>query len=183
MVSRLPILSLSLLLLARPAVHAQQLTADDFFHGGAQSYLSNNVPKALEVVTNGRAIYPDDIKLKKLEELLKQQNQQQQQQQQQQNQQQQDQQQKEQDKKDQQQQNKPDEQKQQEQQKQKQQQSKTDKDKQKSGQPQKAQAVPAGQMSPEQAKRLLDAQKGEEEALVLKPQGKPENPDKPVKDW
>ncbi len=179
MALRLPILSLSLLVLTLPAVHAQQLTADDFFHGGAQSYLSNNVPKALDIVTNARAIYPDDVKLKKLEELLKQQNQQQQQQ----NQQQQDQQQKEQDKKDQQQQNKSDEQKQQEQLKQKQQQSKSEKDKQKSGQPQKAQTVPAGQMSPEQAKRLLDAQKGEEEALVLKPQGKPENPDKPVKDW
>jgi outer membrane biosynthesis protein TonB len=178
MALRLPILSLSLLLLARTAVHAQQLTADDFFHGGAQSYLSNNVPKALDIVTNARAIYPNDIKLKKLEELLKQQNQQQQQQQ---NQQQQDQSQKEQDKKDQQQKNKSDEQKQQDQQKQ--QQAKSEKDKQKSGQPQKAQTVPAGQMSPEQAKRLLDAQKGEEEALVLKPQGKPENPDKPVKDW
>ena len=175
MASRLPILSLSLLLLARTAIHAQQLTADDFFHGGAQSYLSNNVPKALEVVTNARALYPGDIKLKKLEGLLKQQNQQQQQQQ--------DQQQKEQDKKDQPQPNKSDEQKQQEQQKQKPQQSKSDQDKQKSGQSQQAKATPAGQMSPEQAKRLLDAQKGDEEALVLKPPGKPENPEKPLKDW
>ncbi|MCU0783804.1 MAG: hypothetical protein MUF81_07095 [Verrucomicrobia bacterium] len=51
-------------------------TADDIFHGGVVNYLSNNIPKALEVVTNGRALFPDDIKLKKLEELLKQQNQQ-----------------------------------------------------------------------------------------------------------
>ena len=71
------------LLLALPAVHAQQ-TADDYFHGGAISYLSNNIPHALAVVTNGRAIYPEDSKLKKLEELLKQQQQQNQQQQQQQ---------------------------------------------------------------------------------------------------
>src|SRR5437870_763936 len=72
------LLSLSLLL-ASSAAFAE--TADDFFHGGAVNYLSNNIPKALEVVTNGRALYPDDVKLKKLEELLKQQNQQQQQQQ------------------------------------------------------------------------------------------------------
>ena len=70
------LLSLSLVL-ALPAAFAE--TADDVFHGGAVIYLSNNIPKALEVVTNGRSLFPNDIKLKKLEELLKQQNQQQQQ--------------------------------------------------------------------------------------------------------
>ena len=38
-------------------------------------------------------------------------------------------------------------------------------------------------MSPEEAKRLLDAQKSEEQVLQWKPQGKPENPNRPVKDW
>src|ERR1044072_4214476 len=70
---------------------AQALPPDDFFHGGAMAYLSNNIPTALERVTNGLALYPNDEKLKKLEALLKQQ---QEQNQQQQNQDQQDQQQK-----------------------------------------------------------------------------------------
>src|SRR5215471_5072094 len=39
---------------------AQLAPPDEFFHGGAQAYLSNNIPKAWEQVTNGRAIYPDD---------------------------------------------------------------------------------------------------------------------------
>src|SRR5262245_37485464 len=50
-------------LLFTPALNAGAQSADDFFHGGAVNYLSNNIPKALEVVTNGRAIYPDDVKL------------------------------------------------------------------------------------------------------------------------
>ncbi len=167
---RLPLLlSLSLSLFAAlPAAFAQALPADEFFHNGAQSYLSNNIPAALQVVTNGRAIYPDDEKLKKLEELLKQQ----QQQQQQQDQQKQDQDKKDQDKKDQQQKD------QQKDQQQKPQQSKQDKqksDEQKESKP--------GQMTPAQAARLLDAQKGEEEALVFKPEDKPKDETKPVKDW
>ena len=162
---RLPLLISLNLLLALPAAYAQVAPADDFFHNGAQSYLSNNVPAALEVVTNGRAIYPDDVKLKKLEELLKQQQQQQQQQ---------DQPKQEQDKKDQQQKEQPKDQPQ------KPQPSKPDK--QKSGEKQEAKAKP-GQMTPAQAARLLDAQKGEEEALVFKPEGKSKDETKPVKDW
>ena len=69
--------SLSLLLMTLLAAGAQ--TADDFFHGGAQRYLTNNVPGALEVVTNGLQRFPDDGKLKKLYELLNQKQQQQQQ--------------------------------------------------------------------------------------------------------
>jgi len=38
-------------------------------------------------------------------------------------------------------------------------------------------------MSPEQAQRLLDAQKGDEQFLQLKPQNPPESPNKPIKDW
>src|SRR5580692_10058443 len=74
----LPI-SVSLLLALRAA---QAQTANDFFNGGAQSYISNNIPKALESVDAGLKQYPDDVKLKKLYELLKQQQQQNQQNQQ-----------------------------------------------------------------------------------------------------
>src|SRR6185503_18934205 len=76
------LLSLSLLLLALPATLAQ--TAEDFFHGGAMFYLSNNIPKAKEEVASGLKLFPDDMKLKKLEELLNQQQQSQSNQQQQQ---------------------------------------------------------------------------------------------------
>jgi hypothetical protein len=38
-------------------------------------------------------------------------------------------------------------------------------------------------MSPEEAKRLLDAQKGDEQVLQWKPQGKPEDQNRPIKDW
>src|SRR5579862_5082539 len=61
---------------------AQLAPADDFFNGGAQFYISNNIPAALERTENGLKIYPDDVKLKRLEQLLKQQQQQQQQNQQ-----------------------------------------------------------------------------------------------------
>jgi hypothetical protein len=38
-------------------------------------------------------------------------------------------------------------------------------------------------MTPEEAKRLLDAQKGNEQVLQLKPQGKPEDRNRTAKDW
>ena len=60
-------------------------SAADYFHGGAMAYLTNNIPAALDVVSNGLVQFPDDEKLKKLEELLKQQQQQNQQDQQDQN--------------------------------------------------------------------------------------------------
>ena len=60
-------------LLVLPAARAQWLTADDFFNDGAHSYISNNIPQALQSVQNGLQRYPDDEKLKKLYELLKQQ--------------------------------------------------------------------------------------------------------------
>src|SRR5262249_12864846 len=92
MTSRILLLSLSLLLLAWQKAGAQLAPPDDFFNGGAQLYISNNIPGALDRVENGLKIYPDDVKLKKLEQLLKQQQQQQQNQQQQDQQQQKDQQ-------------------------------------------------------------------------------------------
>jgi site-specific DNA-cytosine methylase len=193
------LISLSLLLLVGQKVRAQLAPAEDFFNGGAQLYISNNIPAALERVEMGLKTYPDDEKLKKLEELLKQK----QQQQNQQNQQQQDQKNQQQQKD---QQNKSDEQKKQEQQKQDSQQ-KQDQQKQsdqkKDEQPkppeqkkdsgdkpkdekqdqQQGQPVKPGEMTPEEAKRLLDAQKGNEQLLQMKPQDKPRDPNRPVKDW
>ncbi len=203
MTSRL-LISLSVLLIAAQKLCAQLTPAEDFFNGGAQLYISNNVPAALERVEMGLKTYPDDEKLKKLEQLLKQQQQQQNQQQQnQQNQQQSQQDQKQQDKKDQQQkqdqkqqqdqkqnseQQKQDQQKQSDQKKdeeQKQQRKKDSGDKPKGEQQdqQPGQPAKAGEMTPEEAKRLLDAQKGNEQLLQLKPQDKPHDPNKPVKDW
>ncbi len=44
------------------------------------------------------------------------------------------------------------------------------------------QAIP-GQMTTEEAKRLLDAQKGEEQVLQFPPEGKPRDARRPFKDW
>ncbi|HXI73552.1 MAG TPA: hypothetical protein VNN22_24680 [Verrucomicrobiae bacterium] len=194
---RLPLLiSLSLLLCAAQKICAQLAPADDFFHSGAQLYISNNIPAALERVQTGLKAYPEDEKLKRLEELLKQQQQNQQQQNQQQNQ------------KDQAQQQQKNQQNQSEQQKSPEQ-KKQDEQKQaeqKKDEPQKPQEQPKaspekkegekpedqkgegqpmapGQMTPEEAKRLLDAQKGDEQLLQPKPDGKPRDNRKPVKDW
>jgi hypothetical protein len=163
-----------LLLFAWQKVCAQLAPAEDFFNGGAQFYISNNVPAALERVESGLKLYPDDEKLKKLEQLLKQQ---QQQNQQQQNQQQQNQQSSQQNSQDQQ---KQDQQKQQAQQKA----SAQKKDGEKQDKPgTEAQPVKEGRLTPEEAKRLLDAQKGGEQLLQPKPQEKTRNPLRPVKDW
>jgi Ca-activated chloride channel family protein len=197
MTSRRLLLSLSLVPLAWQTVHAQLAPAADFFNSGAQLYISNNIPAALERVELGLKTYPGDEKLKKLEELLKQQ---QQQQQQQQDQQKKSDQQKQSDQKDQ--------QKKQEQDQQKQDQQKQDEPKQsdpnqgeepkpqeqkkdsgdkpkdeKPDQPAPGQPVKPGEMTPEEAKRLLDAQKGNEQLLQWKPEEKPRNPLRPVKDW
>jgi Ca-activated chloride channel family protein len=180
------------LLLAWQAARAQ--TADDFFNDGAQAYISNNIPQALQSTEAGLKQYPADVKLKKLYELLKQQQQQQsqnsqsQQGQNQQSQQQQksggqqnQQQKNQQNSQDQQKQNEQNQsgQKNAEQQKQRQQVAGEKPEKQnEQGQP-----AAAGQMTPEEAKRLLDAQKGDEQVLQMKPQGKPEDQNRPVKDW
>src|ERR1035437_663112 len=69
------LISLSLLFLSWQKAGAQLAPADDFFHRGAQFYLSNNIPEAKKAVGDGLTFYPDDDKLKKLDELLKQQSQ------------------------------------------------------------------------------------------------------------
>jgi len=177
------LISLSLLL-AWQAARAQ--TAGDFFNGGAQLYISNNIPSALERTESGLKLYPDDAKLKKLEELLKQQqqSQSQQNQQNQQNQQQNSGGQQNQSQQDQQKQNQQHSQQNQQQQSQTAQQKQQDKSGQKENEEQQAATAKQGQeMTPEEAKRLLDAQKGNEQVLQLKPQGKPEDQTRPIKDW
>lgn len=179
-------LVLSLLLLTASGARAQLAPADDFFHGGARHYLSNNIPAALQTVTNGLQLYPDDEKLKKLYELLNQQQQQNQQDQKDQNQDKQDEQkqdQKQDEKKDQQ--SKDEEKKKQEakdkkeQEKKDQQQAKPDKKKE-SGDPKQAEAHA---MTPQEAKQMLDAQKGDEQVLLFKPETDPKRQDKKLKDW
>ncbi len=193
------LISLSLPMLAWQNASAQLAPADDFFNGGAQLYISNNIPSALERVEGGRKLYPDDVKLKKLEELLKQQQQSQSQQnQQQQNQQNQQSQSQQQQQKNQQNQQQNSNSRQNQSQQNKQQQSPQNKDQQDQSAQQKQQQDKTGQnaseeqqaaaaqgkeMTPEEAKRLLDAQKGNEQVLQWKPQGKPENQNHPVKDW
>ena len=184
-------------------------TAEDYFHGGAQSYVWGKDREAKTQIITGLRRYPDDPLLKGMAGLLDKKEQQQQQQQQQgQNQQKQDQQ-KQQDqqqqqqqaqqeqKKDSAQQQQPDQQKTQEEQQQaakKSEQQKQDEQQaqQQTGQPkdksdEKAQEAAAsqaaGQMTPEQAQQLLDTQKGEEQMLPIKPTGKPADRTRPIKDW
>ena len=167
-----------LLVFVAQKVCAQLASADDFFNGGAQFYISNNIPSALEKTEDGLKIYPDDVRLKKLEELLKQKQQQQQQQQQNQKQQSQSQQNSKNGKNQQQSQQNQADQKKDEQQKQAEQ-KKSGEEKKQNGENQPV----AGQMTPEEAKRLLDGQKGDEQVLQMKPKNKPQDSQKPFKDW
>lgn len=188
----LPSLSLSLLLLAWSDVRAQLAPADDYFHGGAQFYLSNNIPAALQTVTNGLERFPNDEKLRKLYELLNQQ-QQDQQDQQQQDQQKQDQQQ------DQNQQD-PQQQNQQDQENQEQQQAGNKSDQQQPPQDQQpadttkqtqgdqrddepSQPLTARAMSPEEAQQLLDSLKGDEAVLQFQPQAERNAGERKLNDW
>lgn len=179
-----------LLAFAAQKVCAQLASADGFFNSGAQFYISNNIPAALEKTESGLKLYPDDVKLQKLEKLLKQQQQNQQNQSQQQKSQQNSNSQKNQGQQNQQQQ-KPEEQKQNqsgkkndEQQKQSEQQKPSaEKQNGEKNQNARGQQVAPGQMTPEEAKRLLDSQKGAEQVLQLKPKDSPQNSNRPFKDW
>jgi Ca-activated chloride channel family protein len=180
---RLSLLLSVSLLLAGQAAHAQ--SADDFFNLGAQAYISNNIPQALGAVQAGLKHHPDDVKLKKLYELLKQQ-QQSQNNQSQQNQQPQNQQPSQTN-------SQPQKQNEQKQSDQKNSGQPNQPQPQKSDEPQgggkpenqngQGQPQAAGQMTPAEARRMLDAQKGDEQFLQLKPQGKPQNQQQPIKDW
>jgi Ca-activated chloride channel homolog len=189
---------------------AQALPPDEFFHSGAQWYLSNKVAEARSQVDAGLRLYPDDIKLKKLDELLKQQPQQDQKDQQQQDQQKQDQKDKQdqekqdqqkqdqqkQDQKDQQQDQKDQKSKQDEkndQQKKQQDQKKKDDEKKQPDEPKDGQAgeqqenpadAQPGMISPQQARQILDAQKTDEKMLPVDIQKlPPPRGDRPFKDW
>jgi Ca-activated chloride channel homolog len=175
------------LLLAWQAARAQ--TAEEFFNSGAQLYISNNIPSALERTENGLKLYPDDVRLKKLAELLKQQQQQQRQKQQQnqrpnqqhqQNQQNKSQPQQNKNQQDRSQQNQQLSKQNQQQQNQSARQQQNESGQKKNEQPQAAQGKA---MTPEQAKRLLDSQKDNEQVLQLKPPQKPEDQNQPIKDW
>ncbi|MBU6409678.1 MAG: hypothetical protein KGR98_04750 [Verrucomicrobia bacterium] len=169
------------LLLAALAATAQSPAA--FFNSGAQLYISNNVPAALQKTEAGLKLYPANVELQKLEKLLKQQQKQNQQSQSQQNKNQQNQSRQNQPKNPQPQnpspqnsgnqssppkpQNGQPDQKQSSAQKQSQTQS---------------QAALQDKMTPSQAKRLLDSQKDNEQFLQLKPKPPPPQ-NTPIKDW
>ena len=170
--------------LALASLNVSAQSADDFFHTGAQAYLTNNTATAREQVDKGLKLYPNDIKLKKLDELLKQQKQQQQQQQnQKQNQSRQNQSQSKEDQQKQQDQKKQDEQKKQDQDKkdqQKQDQQNQKPEKQDEKQPQKQEPTP-DEMTPDEAKKLLDSQKTDEKLLPANQ--KKQSDRKHLKDW
>ena len=198
------ILSLSLVLPFCALAQTGQ-TAVDYFHRGAQYYIWGQKQKATNEVYTGLSLFPSDPQLNGLAGLLKKEEQQQQQQQQQD-------QQNDQSKQDQKQQQgqqqkgqqaqsgeKPqDQQNQQAQQDQQQQQAAKQAQDEKQGQSQASaaeeqqkkdqedkdkEAYATGQMTPEQARQLLDSQKGDEKMLTLKPEGKPVDRSKPFRDW
>ncbi len=195
------LLSVSLLLPVWQTARAQ--SADDFFNSGAHAYISNNIPQALASVETGLKQYPADEKLKKLYELLKQQSQQQSQNNRsQQNQNQQSQQNQSQPKQSQ---NNQQNQQSAQPNSQSQNQNQQNPSGQQNARPQNQQPPPAaggkpggekqgnqnqagqplsaGQMTPAAAKRLLDAQKGDEQFLQLKPPTPPPRDQRPIKDW
>jgi hypothetical protein len=203
-------IALSISLIVAPLALSAQ-TADDYFHGGAQSYIHAEKEKAKQEVLTGLQKFPSDPKLNGMAVLLKKQEEEQKQQQDQQKQQQEDQKQSSQSKPDQ------SEQKQ-DSAEQKEQQAKNDQDKkqqeekqaqEKKAQEQKGQqekeqqqakensgkpddksegkdgekTYAIGQMTPEQAQQLLDTQKNEEKLLPVKPTGKPADRTRPIRDW
>ena len=182
------VFSLSSPLVAQPLAIP---SGDEFFHDGAQCYLTNNLARAREQVDEGLKLFPNDTKLKKLDELLKQQQQQQSKDDQKKDEQEKKeeekkQEQKKQDQKDQQQQDKKDSKDKKDQQKPEEQkkssgEKKDKKDEKDKGEP--SQPMQAHAMTPQEAKQLLDAQKGDEQVLQFKPQEKPEQLGKTLKDW
>ena len=176
-----------------------QQNSSSFFHQGARHFLATNeLTQAKLVVTNGLQMFPNDEKLKKLWELLNQQQQQQnkddksEQQdkkdqssedqkskdQQKQDKEKQEQQKKEQEKKQQDQGSKQD--KQQDEEKKGQQGDKGEEQKEGEGAPQSAKAM---RMTPQQAIQLLEALKGEEKAMPFRPIVKTNRQDRIFKDW
>lgn len=184
-------IALNISLFLAPLCSSAQ-TAEDYFHGGAQFYIWGENQKATNQIYTGLRKYPDDPLLNGMVGLLKKKEEQKQpQQQSQQNQSEQKQDQSQQKEQPAQQQKAEEEKKQQEQQAAKQ--SQEQKDQQQAaqakekpdekGQGEPAKAYAAGQMTPQEAQQLLDAQKGEEMMLPVKPTGKPMDRNRPFKDW
>ena len=67
-------------LLTMDSIYAQQ-NAEDYFHSGANSFINNDLPTAINEVNTGLSKYPNDPKLNALLEKLKEEQQKQQQQQ------------------------------------------------------------------------------------------------------
>lgn len=165
------LLSLSLGGWLTAGVATQTWAPEDFFHDGALNYLSNNIPNALAVVTNGRARFPDDRKLQQLEELLKQQNPQSQSQSE----------------------SSPSEAAQPPDQSPPEEQPDASPSQTSPEQspeqpppeqaPEKTPSVAPGQMTPDEARRLLDGQKDEEQVLQFRPEQNPRDPNRPFRDW
>lgn len=176
---------LLLMVFAAPKTRAQLLAPDHFFNTGAQFYISNNIPAALKQTESGLKLYPDDEKLQKLEKLLKQQQQSQskQNQKKQQNQKNQSQKNQSQNKNQSQQKNSQQQKNQANQQKQNQQQQSAQKKSDAEKKEQEAKEKKGQGMTPKEAKRLLDAQKGDEQFLSQKPKEKPQDNQQPIKDW
>jgi lipopolysaccharide export LptBFGC system permease protein LptF len=207
------LLSLFSLCLVVTAVSGQ--TAADYFHQGAQLYIASKKNESKKVIETGLGFYPQDPLLNGMAGLLKkeEEKQQQQPQQDQKDQQQQDQQKEDQQKQQQEGQQKQDQQHQNQQQQQQDQQKPDQQQQQESQQgqqdqqpqPQQGQekeqqgqqpasqdqqgsqneATPPGQMTPQEARQLLDAQKQDEKALPVSPannkNGQP--PNRPIRDW
>lgn len=167
---------------AAPTAFAQ--TAENFFNSGAQLYISNNVPAALEKTEQGLKLYPDNVKLQKLEKLLKQHRRQQSKQNQRQKQQNQSQpQQQSGHRKNQPQPNQQTPKQTKPQKKPSEARSSAEPARKRQGEENKKnQAQAPNRMTPKEAKRLLDAQKGNEQFLQLKPHTPPKS-QQPVEDW
>jgi Ca-activated chloride channel family protein len=172
---------------------AQTRPPEDFFHHGAQYYVHGKKPEAVNEIMTGLRIYPTNQLLNGMFQLLQKEEEKQQQQQDQQKQDQEKQQQQKQ--QDQKQQDQQQQQQQQQEQQQKEQQQQDQQKDQKQGQGRDAKgsegeqkddgdkkAVP-GEMTPQEAKQLLDSQKGEEKLLPANSKEKPRDPSKPIKDW
>jgi len=188
--------------LATFSLNAAVRDAESFFHQGARHFLATNeLVQARQAVTNGLQLHPDDPKLKKLWELLNQQQQSQNNQNQQdqkdesQQEQKQDQQQKQDEKQNQQEKPQPD-QNQQEQKQEQQQSGKKPDEKKDEAQQQAQQAGEKGEdqkegedgrpmvarMTPQQAAQLLEMLKGEERTMIFTPP-RTNRQDRVLKDW
>ncbi|SMO69390.1 hypothetical protein [Gracilimonas mengyeensis] len=162
------ILSAFLFVLCMMGSALAQQQAEEYFHGGAQSFINNDLQNAISQVQEGLNQYPDNPKLNALmEQLQKEQERQQQQQNQNQNQNQQDQQQQDQEQQEQnqdQQQNQQD----QEQQEKEQEQQQSEGQQQGEQQPEEvdAEALESQQISKEEAEKILKALAQKEKELL-----------------